>query len=110
MQIFVSKTFSSKLMERTEEQLKMLNDRINELKSMNKTDIINREDVAELTRNKGVTVYAYHMQDSTFVLFAFKEKNEIVLLDEFKLIGKNEVESLIYGKLNNNDNEANASS
>ena len=42
MQIFVSKDFSSKLVKRTEEEIKFFNEKINVLKSMSKTEIVNR--------------------------------------------------------------------
>ena len=105
MQIFVSKDFSSKLVKRTEEEIKFFNEKINVLKSMSKTEIVNREDIVVLTSNKNIIVYAYNIQPSVYVLFAFKEKNEIVLLDELKMISKNEIESLVYGELSNKEEQ-----
>ena len=109
MQIFISKDFSSKLIERTEKEMKVFNEKINELKSMNKTTILNRDDVVVLTSNENITVYAYNIQSSVYVLFAFKEKNEIVLLDELKFISKNKIESLVYGDTNNVGEQTNNS-
>ena len=96
MQIYISKAFSAALSNRTEEDMKIFNNRVNILKGMNKTEIIEFNDVIELDKAKNIILYAYNIQDSIYVLFAFKDKNMLVLLDEIELIGKDSIKSLTY--------------
>lgn len=106
MQIYISKAFSSALSGRSENEIKLFKEKIDILKSKNKTDIIALNDVVELTNEKNFVLYAYNLQASVYVLFAFKEKNKLILLDEIELISKDKIKSLVYSNETKQDDPA----
>lgn len=99
MKIFMSKAFASAISERSKEEVESFNEEISELKEMNKTDIVNLDKVVELTDSKNMLIFAYNTRESVYVVFAFKSKNEMVILDEVELIDGNKLKSLVYPDL-----------
>lgn len=96
MRVFISKTFSSALEKYPEKELGIFNEKVDALKTMNKSDIVESKDVIKLIDTKDMVVYAYNIGPSVYVLFAFLEKNKLVLFDKIELIGENEIKSIAY--------------
>lgn len=96
VRVFISKAFSNAIVNLPEKDLKILNEKIDLLKNMSRNDILESEDIFKLIDKKDLVVYAYNLQGPAYVLFTFKEKSKIVLVDKIELIGDDELVSLVY--------------
>lgn len=95
MQVYVSKAFSEAVANCPKKDMKLFIDRVNTLKCMSKTEIITSDQVVSLFKDKDIVLYAYHIRDEVYALFAFNEKKDVVILDEVKLIN-DKIESFVY--------------
>ena len=102
MQIYISKSYSSVLSTRSKDELELLKKIVSDLKDKNKTAIIEMDNVIVLSKDKDIILYALNMQDNKYIVFSFKEKNTMVLLDEIALISNDEIQSLVYPNEINN--------
>ena len=96
VRVCISKAFSNAIVNLPEGDLKIFNEKIDLLKNMSQKDIIESKDIFKLIDEKDLVVYAYNLQESTYLLFTFKEKSKIVLVDKIELIGDDELKSLVY--------------
>ena len=96
MRVFISKAFSNAIVKLPKGDMKIFNEKIDLLKNMSQKDIIESKDIFKLIDEKDLVVYAYNLQKSTYLLFTFKEKSKMVLVDKIELIGDDELKSLVY--------------
>lgn len=96
MQIYISKQFSKILSNRSKNELELFNKKVNDLKEKNKTEIVEHDDVIELAKDKGITLYALYMESNKYIVFSFKEKNKLVLFDEIVLLSDDKIQSSVY--------------
>ena len=105
MQVFVGKLFASMIENYPEEEKRRFIENINPLKKMSKTDIINSDCIVQLPNTNQIILYAYNTQGSMYLVFTFKDKNTLVLLDEIELINNREIRSLVYPQIMNQNNK-----
>ena len=98
MRVFISQAFATAISNRSAEEMQIFNEKIDVLKNMSYQEIIESDEIMELVDEKKIVIYAYNTQESVYVLFTFKEKSKIVLLDEIEFIG-DEIKSLAYTDL-----------
>jgi mRNA-degrading endonuclease RelE of RelBE toxin-antitoxin system len=96
VRVFISKAFSTAILNLPRKEKEIFNEKVDILKNMTQKDITESDAVIKLIDKKDLVVYAYNIQASVYVLFTFKEKNKIILLDEIELINDNEIKSLVY--------------
>ena len=69
MEVYISKEFSKKIATRSKDEILFFNEKIKVLKNMNKSEIVDSNDIVKLTEAKQLIIYAYHIQESIYILF-----------------------------------------
>ena len=65
--------------------------------TMSKTEILAMEKTISLYKSDGGQLYGYSLSNDTYLVFAFSDKNSLVLCDKIKLTDGNDLKSWTYG-------------
>ena len=109
MKVYISKLFASVIENYSEEEMTLFNKKINPLKGMNKTDILESDCIMEIPWKSDITLYAYNTHASSHIMFTIVEKNKLILFDEIELTDEGEIKSLVYPQFMNNDKQGESS-
>lgn len=85
MKIYLTNELSDALLKLPKEQIKKFIDAVDRIKDLNKTEILNLDKTVELFKEKGVSFYAYNLYGNTYVVFAFRPKKIMLLLDVMEM-------------------------
>jgi len=109
MNAFVRKDLISALDTLPDEEKSIFMTKVKELRKTVKNDIADSKEVVILEKNSEFPLYAYHIEKSFYILFTFKDKQSILILDRIELLGNNELESLVYSNDNADDSKEDSS-
>ena len=105
MKIYLTNELSEALLKLPREEIDRFIDSVDRIKDLNKTEILNLDKTVELFKENGVSFYAYNLFESTYVLFSFKPKKTMVLLDVIEL-DNDELTFMVYTELSTSKNKS----
>lgn len=86
MKILLSNDFSDVLMKQEKALVSKLLSSINKIQEFKKSQILALDTVVDLSSPKDKTkLYAYNVEEKSYIVFCFTNKNEMVLFDYVKL-------------------------
>ena len=96
MKILLTNDFSDTIMGQERVVVTTLLAAIEKIRDLTKTQILALDTVVDLSSPKDKTkLFAYNVEDKTYVVFSFTNKNEMVLVDSVRLHNGNVI-SLTY--------------
>lgn len=85
MKVLLSNKVSTYINNLPQDQNKSYIDKFKKLITKSKTEILNLEDIVDLSENESIKFYAYFISDGKYAVFAFNEKNNIIIVDLIEL-------------------------
>lgn len=98
MKILITDELSDALLKMSKEYLDFFIARIDNIRDLNKTEFLNLESVIELQRVDNIEMYAYCLEESSYVIFASMPQKKILLVDIVNVIDKNTLRSVVFNK------------
>ncbi len=104
MKILMTKDLADTLLMQPENNLKIFISAINRIKDLNKTQLLALESIVPLSRKNNIDYYAYEISNAIYVLFTFRPKKTMILVDIMRLTDDGKLEFLLDGS-NTGENE-----
>ena len=98
MKIFITDELSDVLLKQSKEYVDFFISRIDKVKDLNKTEFLSLEGVVELQKVDNVEMYAYPLEESSYVVFASMPPKKVLLVDIVNMVDKNTLRSLVFDK------------
>lgn len=96
MKVLMRNELSEALMKLPIDRIKSFISAIDRIKDLNKTEIIALDKTTKLFREGSVDFYAYEISYPYYVLFAFKPKKTMVLLDVMEIVDDDSINFLAF--------------
>ena len=98
MKIFITDELSDVLLKQSKEYVDFFISRIDKVKDLSKTEFLSLEGVVELQKVDNVEMYAYPLEESSYVVFASMPPKKVLLVDIVNMMDKNTLRSLVFDK------------
>ena len=96
MKILLTSDFGDAMKTQSQETIEVFVEAIDKLEDMVKPQILLMDTITDLSSPEDKTkLYAYHIVDKDYVVFAFTPKNQMLLIDYVTLNGSN-IKSVTY--------------
>lgn len=98
MKILITDELSDALLKKPKEYLDFFIKRIDNVRDLNKTEFLSLESVIKLQNLDNIEMYAYCLEESSYVVFASMPPKKILLVDIVNVVDKNTLLSLVFNK------------
>lgn len=98
MKVLMTKELTEALEKLPIERIKSFISAIDRIKDLNKTEMLALDKTVKLSREGSIDFYAYEISDPYYVLFAFKPKKTMILLDVMEIVDGNSLKFLAFSK------------
>ena len=98
MKVLMTKELSEALEKLPVDRIKSFIHAIDRIKDLNKTEILALDKTVKLSKEGSIDFYAYEISDPYYVLFAFKPKKTMILLDVMEIVNGDTLKFLALSK------------
>lgn len=98
MKILLTDELSDALLEKPKEYVNFFIKRIDQVKDLNKTEFLSLESVVKLPKLDNYEMYAYPLEESSYILFASIPPKKLLLVDIVNVVNKETLQSLVFNK------------